>query len=51
MGLRVALDAGPLHGHRTGVGVAVAELAAHLAERDDIELIPYVLSYRARPGR
>ena len=28
--VRIALDVGPLHGHRTGIGVAVAELAAAL---------------------
>ena len=31
--VRLALDVGPLHGHRTGVGAAVAELAAALAGR------------------
>ena len=31
--VRLALDVGPLHGHRTGVGAAVAELAAALERR------------------
>src|SRR5215213_6365138 len=32
--IRVAFDVGPLHGHRTGIGVAVEELAAALRKRD-----------------
>lgn len=48
----VAFDTGPLHGHRTGVGRAVAALRAQYAHRDDLEVIAYVLSARARldPG-
>ena len=45
--LRVAIDVGPLHGHRTGVGTAVAGLVHALAARDDVELLPYVVSFRA----
>jgi glycosyltransferase involved in cell wall biosynthesis len=45
--LRVALDVGPLVGRRTGIGVAVAELAARLAERDDVTVVPYLVSRRA----
>src|SRR6476659_3216024 len=48
--VRIALDVGPLHGHRTGVGVAVAELAAALAVHDGVAVRPYVLSFRSRPA-
>jgi glycosyltransferase involved in cell wall biosynthesis len=44
----VALDVGPLHGHRTGVGVAVAHLTDALARRQDVALLPYLVSARAR---
>jgi glycosyltransferase involved in cell wall biosynthesis len=47
--VRVAFDSGPLHGTRTGVGVAVAALQAALAEHSDVELRPYLLSFRSRP--
>ncbi len=47
--VRVALDVGPLHGHRTGVGAAVAHLVEELEGRDDVGLLPYVLSFRTRP--
>ncbi len=47
--IRVAFDVGPLHGRPTGVGVAVGELAAALGDVDDVELAPYVLSFRTRP--
>ena len=45
--LSVAIDAGPLHGHRTGVGNAVAWTIDALADQP-IELRPYVTSSRAR---
>ena len=48
--LRIALDIGPLHGHRTGVGVAVDGIARALGVRDDVELLPYLVSFRAQPG-
>ena len=48
--LRVAIDAGPLYGHRTGVGVATAGLLDALATRHDIELDPYVVSFRSKPA-
>lgn len=48
--LRIALDIGPLHGHRTGVGVAVDGMVRALGGRDDVELLPYLVSFRARPG-
>lgn len=47
--IRLALDVGPLHGHRTGVGVAVAEVEAALRARHDIEVQPYLLSFRTIP--
>jgi glycosyltransferase involved in cell wall biosynthesis len=46
---RVAFDVGPLHGARTGVGVAVARLAEVLGARDDVTLVPYLTSFRSRP--
>lgn len=50
--VRVALDVGPTHGRRTGIGNAVAWMLAALRERDDVELVEYVTSARARlrPG-
>lgn len=47
--LRVAFDAGPLYGHRTGVGVAVAGMADSLSARADVKLVPYLVSARATP--
>jgi glycosyltransferase involved in cell wall biosynthesis len=47
--LGIALDVGPLYGHRTGVGAAVGELAKALGEEPAVEVLPYVLSYRSRP--
>lgn len=47
--LRIALDIGPLHGHRTGVGVAVDGIVRALGEREDVDLMPYLVSFRARP--
>ena len=37
--MKVAIDAGPLYGHRTGVGVAAAGMIDALAARDNVELI------------
>ncbi|MFM8563532.1 MAG: glycosyltransferase family 4 protein [Acidimicrobiia bacterium] len=51
--IRVAYDTGPLHGPLTGIGVAVEQLSLALdASSNDVELHPYVLSFRAttRPG-
>jgi len=51
--IRVAYDTGPLHGPRTGIGVAVEQLSLALAASSpDVELHPYLLSFRAtiRPG-
>jgi glycosyltransferase involved in cell wall biosynthesis len=47
--VRVAIDAGPLYGHRTGVGVATAGLLGALALRPDVDLDPYVVSFRSKP--
>jgi glycosyltransferase involved in cell wall biosynthesis len=46
--LRVAIDVGPTHGRRTGIGNAVAWTIEALAERDGLELQRYVTSARAR---
>ena len=50
--LRLAIDTGPLHGARTGIGVAVDALVGELASRNTVALHPYVTSYRAQltPG-
>src|SRR5262245_5012022 len=47
--VRLALDVGPLYGHRTGVGAAVAGLASALANDPGVEVHPYLLSFRTRP--
>lgn len=44
--LGVAIDVGPLHGNRTGIGNAVAWTIDALADQP-IELLPYVTSSRA----
>lgn len=50
MPLIVAIDVGPLVGRRTGIGHAVAQLTDALTARDDVELVPYLTSFRGRPG-
>lgn len=45
--MRVAFDTGPLHGHQTGIGRAVHDLATALTGRDDVDLHSYVLSFKA----
>ena len=48
----VALDVGPLHGHRTGVGHRRRRTwPTALRHRPDVALIPYVLSFRAGQRR
>ncbi len=47
--VRLAFDVGPLYGHRTGVGAAVAGLADSLASDPGVEVHPYLLSFRTRP--
>jgi glycosyltransferase involved in cell wall biosynthesis len=46
--LRVAIDVGPTHGRRTGIGNAVAWTVDALADRDGLDLQRYVTSARAR---
>lgn len=46
--MRIAVDTSPLHGHRTGVAVAAGELLAGLRAHDEVEPVPYVVSFRAR---
>lgn len=46
--LHLAIDIGPMYGHRTGVGVAVEGMVRTLRERQDVELDPYLVSYRSR---
>lgn len=45
--LSVAIDAGPLHGPRTGIGNAVEWTLSALRDRPGLELRPYVTSARA----
>jgi glycosyltransferase involved in cell wall biosynthesis len=47
--LDLAIDIGPLYGHRTGVGVAADGLVTALRERDDVRLAPYLVSFRSDP--
>jgi glycosyltransferase involved in cell wall biosynthesis len=47
--LHLALDTGPLYGHRTGVGVAVEGMVGALGRRLDITVEPYLLSFRSKP--
>ncbi len=46
--VRVAIDIGPTHGRRTGIGNAVAWTVDALGERDDLDLTRYLTSARAR---
>lgn len=46
--VRVAIDVGPTHGRRTGIGNAVAWAVDALGGRDGLDLQPYVTSARAR---
>jgi glycosyltransferase involved in cell wall biosynthesis len=46
---RVAFDVGPLLGRRTGVGTAVTALRDGLSASSEVELMPYILSFRGRP--
>ena len=47
--VRVAIDVGPLYGHRTGVGVATAGMLTALAARPDVSMSPYLTSRRSTP--
>lgn len=46
--MRLAVDATPLLGPRTGIGTFVAELLGRLAERDDLEVVAWATSWRGR---
>lgn len=48
--MRVAVDIGPLHGRRTGIGSAVEHTVRALEARDDVDLTPYLVSFRASPS-
>jgi glycosyltransferase involved in cell wall biosynthesis len=48
--VRIAFDVGPLSGPRTGIGAAVAALRDALERRTDLELRPYLTSFRADPA-
>jgi glycosyltransferase involved in cell wall biosynthesis len=47
--LHVAFDVGPLYGHRTGVGEAVDGMLAGLRRREDVDVLPYLVSFRSSP--
>jgi glycosyltransferase involved in cell wall biosynthesis len=49
--VRVAIDVGALHGPRTGVGNAVAWTVEALSAEAAVELLPYVVSMRAKVRR
>ena len=49
--ITVAIDVGPLHGQRTGVGIAVDHLTAALRDRPAVKLHPYLVSFRADKER
>jgi len=46
--LNDAADLTPLLTRRTGIGVFVGEMVAHLAQRDDLELSGYAVTWRGR---
>src|SRR5258706_9975661 len=48
MSLRVAVDATPLAGARTGVGMFVGGMLPALAARGDADLVAYGLTWRGR---
>ena len=47
--LRLAIDTGPLYGHRTGVAVAVDGMLHGLEQRADVSTAPYLVSFRSDP--
>jgi len=49
MSITVAFDVGPMAGRQTGIGRAVAALAESLADRPDLNLAPFLTSFRAPP--
>ena len=46
--LRVAIDGTPLLGIRTGVGHTTAAVIDALAEREELELVVYAVTFRGR---
>ena len=48
--LRLAVDAGPLYGHRTGVAAATDGMMQALQERQDVAIEPYLVSFRSKPA-
>lgn len=48
--LRIGFDTSPLYGPKTGVGYAVQAMHESLSQRDDVEIVDYLLSARARPA-
>lgn len=46
--MRVAYDVGPLSGPRTGIGMAVACLRDALLDQHEVQLVDYLVSFRAR---
>lgn len=48
--IRVAFDVGPLYGPRTGIGSAVDAMHAELQRRDEVTMLDYLVSMRAKVG-
>lgn len=48
--VRVAIDVGPLHGPRTGIGNAVDWMISALEHHRDVELLRYLTSARSTPN-
>ena len=48
--VRVGFDTGPLYGPRSGIGYAVESLRTALQARRDVDLVDYLVSFRADPG-
>lgn len=46
--LRLAIDATPLLGARTGVGVMTAQILRRVAQRGDVDVVAYAASWRGR---
>lgn len=47
--IRVAVDTGPLYGHRTGVAAAVDGMLDAIGRRPDVSVAPYLVSFRSKP--
>ncbi len=48
--VRVGFDTGPLYGPKSGIGYAVEALRTALSARTDVDLVDYLVSFRADPG-